>query len=102
MPERFDELIQTVMRDRVEQHHEALPADFGPFDGRLTMFIRCLEVLANRYPGVKITVSGERQALLDLGLVPGGEFLVGRRAYKAHLTPPGAQRGVIRVSFSPA
>jgi hypothetical protein len=100
VPERFDQLIESVVRDGTDHHHDAMPADFGPMSGRLEMFIRCLEVVSKRYPDIRIRLSGERSALMDLGLVPDGEFLVGKRLYRAHVTPPGPLPGAVRLTFS--
>lgn len=75
MPERFDALITAAINGD-EQFHEVKPSDFGAFGGQRTMFMRCLEVLVRRYPRVRMIITGGRNALMDMGLMPNGEILV--------------------------
>lgn len=98
MPERFDDIVRPVIKDGQPRYHEVNPADFGAFGERRQMFVRCIEVLAARYPGVKVSISGEREALMNMGLLPGGEALIGRQVYRTTVgatTLPGA----VRLSF---
>lgn len=99
MPERFDTLIAAVMNGGGEQFHEAKPADFGPFSARRTMFLRCLEVVARRYPEIRMTISGERTALIDMGLMPNGDILIEGRLYRTWAGPT-SEPGTVRLTFS--
>lgn len=63
------------------------------------MFNRCLALLQQRYPDVEITISGESAALINMGLVPRGEILVGTQLYRTQVAP-ASQPGMIRLTFS--
>ncbi len=99
MPERFDDVIQATLKSGTETHHEVTPADFGEFAGRRIMFTRCLAVLTERYPEIRIAISGESAALIDMGLIPRGEILVGKQLLRTQVAP-ASQPGMIRLVFT--
>lgn len=98
MPERFDALIRTVLETGEKSFHEAVPSDFGPPDGRRTMFVQCLEALEKAYP-VRVDITGEQAALIDMGLVPNGGVLINGRVCRTEVGPT-VQPGTVRLTFS--
>lgn len=99
MPERFDEMIQATLNSGAETHHEVTPADFGEYAGRRTMFTRCLAVVTQRYPDIRISISGESAALINMGLIPRGEMLVGQQLLRTTVAPT-SRPGMVRLTFS--
>ena len=99
VPERFDEIIATVVHGGKPQIHEVVPADFGSFSGRRAMFLRCLEVVTRRYPDIGVSITGDRAALIDMGLMPNGDILVDGRLLRT-LVGPTLQPGTVRLTFT--
>lgn len=96
----FDDLIRTVLGTGIEAYHEVKPADFGEAAGRRTMFLQCVEVIMQRYPELRITLSGDRAALIDMGLSPDGDVLIGQQVYRTPVGPT-FEPGRVRLTFAP-
>jgi len=92
-------VIRATLSGGAETHHEVSPSDFGDFSGRRTMFTRCLAVVTQRYPEIRIAISGESAALISMGLIPRGEILVGQQLFRTNVAP-ASQPGMIRLTFS--
>jgi len=98
MPERFDKMIAETLATGAESHHEVLPADFGEFGSRRIMFTRCLAVLLDRYPAIHVRVSGDQAALINMGLTPNGEMLIGTQIVRTTLASTSLP-GTLRLAF---
>lgn len=99
MPDRFDQIIQQTLKDGTETHHDVSPADFGTPGNRRMLFTRCIALVAERYPQIRIKITGDGTALQDMGLTPNGEVLAGMQVYRTQLGTT-SQPGQVRLSFS--
>jgi len=91
----LDTLVHEALTAGRVPHHDAVPEDFGEEDGRGSLFRDCLITLLDRYPALRIEVSGSSLSLKKLSLNPGflnpiGIHNVG--VYCAPLTDPNAVR----------
>lgn len=98
MSATFDDLIRTILGTGIEAYHEVKPSDFGEFPGRTLMFQQCLETMTRRSPTLRVTISGVREALLELGLEP-GSLSVARHSYTVGLGPT-FELGKVRLTFN--